>query len=155
MKVLILSDSHGMTSVLEEILAKEKNFDIILHLGDGGKDLMGMTGFTYGKIVYQVKGNCDSSFYDFPPKLISFIGDIKFIACHGHEYQVKSSLTSLYYAAKEYDCAVAFYGHTHIAFHEKEDGIEFFNPGSVMNGRYGIMETSSGKIKLTLKNLND
>ena len=154
MKVLILSDSHGMTSRLEEILEKEKNADIILHLGDGGKDLMYMNGHTSGKIVYQIKGNCDSDLYGFPPKLISFIGDIKFIACHGHEYQVKNGLTTLFYAAKQHECQIAFYGHTHTAFHEKEDGIEFFNPGSVRDGKYGIMEASSGKFSLSLKHLD-
>ncbi len=142
MKVLILSDSHH-SDMLTQILKKESSCDAFLHLGDGGSDMLNTNEYTAGKPVYTVKGNCDSEAYNFPLRLISYIGDTKFYACHGHTHNVKQTLTALYYAAKEYECAVAFFGHTHIACKEEYDGITLFNPGSARNGCYGILETTA------------
>ncbi|MBR3768854.1 MAG: metallophosphoesterase [Clostridia bacterium] len=148
MKILILSDSHGFSQELEAILKKERNADMIIHLGDGGKDMFDMNEYTAFKPVYQIKGNCDTSAYNFPLRLISYAEKVKFLACHGHAYNVKLGLSSLYYAAKEEECAVALYGHTHIVNIEEYDGVTLFNPGSIMNGKYGIMEVTGERFTL-------
>ena len=147
MKVLILSDSHH-SSLLTEILKKERSCDVFLHLGDGAGDMLDTSEFTGCKPVYTIKGNCDAEAYNFPVRLTSYIGDIKFYACHGHTHNVKSALTSLYYAAKEAECAIAFFGHTHTAHNENYDGITLFNPGSVRNGCYGILQIDSNGFSL-------
>lgn len=139
MKVLILSDSHR-SDILNDILKKEQNSDIFIHLGDGGSDMFDTGEFTAGKPVYNIKGNCDMASYNFPIRLISYLGSVKFYACHGHTHNVKEGLAALFYAAKEAECTVAFFGHTHKAHIEEYEGVTLFNPGSVMNGRYGIME---------------
>lgn len=153
MKILILSDSHGFTNCLEEILKSERSADVIIHLGDGGSDLFDMTEYTAGKPVYQIKGNCDYSSFNFPLRLISYAENVKFFACHGHAYNVKTTLHSLFYAAKEQECKIALYGHTHIPNSEEYEGIILFNPGSVSNGKYGIMEVRKGSVTLTHKSL--
>lgn len=150
MKILIISDSHGFTSMLKTILETERNCDMIIHLGDGGRDMFEMNELISGIPVYQLKGNCDMASYDFSEKFISYADNFKFFACHGHIYHVKSSLHSLFYAAKEYGCRFAFYGHTHIPSYEETEGIILFNPGSVSNGRYGVLITD--KEKFTLEN---
>lgn len=148
MKVLIISDSHGFSSMLRDILTKENNCDMIIHLGDGGTDMFEMNDITAGKPVYQVKGNCDMSVYNFSPVIISYIDRFKFIACHGHTYNVKSDLDALFFAAKEHECNFAFFGHTHHPLYEEAEDVILFNPGSVMNGRYGILETNGDKFSL-------
>ncbi len=152
MKVLIISDSHR-SQLLTDILKKERNADIILHLGDGSPDMLDTGEYTGGKPVYTLKGNCDLSSYNFPAKLISFAGKAKFFACHGHAYNVKEGLSALFYAAKEAECAFAFYGHTHIPHIEKYEDVTLFNPGAVMNGRYGIMEINGDSITLQHRSL--
>lgn len=147
MKILVLSDSHGFTDMLEAILRKERDADIIIHLGDGGADMLGMNHLTAGKPVYQIKGNCDISAYNFSPKLISSAEDVRFFACHGHMYNVKHDVTALYFAASEANCSLALFGHTHIQFSEDYKGVTLFNPGSVMNGKYGIVTVNGKDIK--------
>ncbi len=34
MRILIVSDTHGRHSNLDEVLEREKNIDMLLHLGD-------------------------------------------------------------------------------------------------------------------------
>lgn len=150
MKILIISDSHGFTSMLRTIIEKENNCDMIIHLGDGSRDMSAVNDITAGKPICQLKGNCDILSCNFSDKFISFADDFKFFACHGHNYNVKISLHSLFYAAKEYDCRFAFYGHTHIPAQEESEGIILFNPGSVTNGCYGILITD--KNDFTLEN---
>ena len=151
MKVLIVSDSHGFTSMLREIISKENNCDAIIHLGDGSSDIHAINDLTAYKPVYQIKGNCDISSYNSSLRFISYFDNFKFIACHGHTYNVKNDLTALFYAAKEYECRFAFYGYTHIPAYEESEDVILFNPGSVMNGRYGILQTSGSSF--TLQNL--
>lgn len=153
MKLLILSDSHGSTKELEMILQKERSSDMIIHLGDGGSDLLQMNEYTQGKPVYQIKGNCDLSVYNFPLRLISYVRDIKFFACHGHAYNVKSGVIPLFYTAKEEGCTIALFGHTHCPYYEEYDGVHLFNPGSARDGSYGILDIGDNGFSFIHRNI--
>ncbi len=153
MKAVIVSDSHGNSGILERIFASERNTDCIIHLGDGADDLMGLTSFTGRIPVYRINGNNDPSFYNFSPKLITYMGNIKFFACHGHLLDVKYTLTKLYYAAMQDECRIAFFGHTHVPFMEESANITFFNPGCAYKGQYGVLETKGDTFTLTHKNI--
>ena len=152
MKTLIVSDSHGNSRIIERIMAAEPNIDCVIHLGDGADDLTGLTGYLPS---YQLKGNNDPSFFGFPQKLVTYIGNIKFFACHGHLLDVKYGLTKLYYSAKQDECRLALFGHTHIPFTEEGDGVTLFNPGCAYKGWYGILETKGDSFTLTHKNILD
>ncbi len=151
MKIIILSDSHRNTEAVREILCNENHFDAIIHLGDGAADLSGMHSLTSGIPVYSIRGNCDYYADDCPLKLISYFENVKFIACHGHEYNVKYGLSGLYFAAKEYECNLALFGHTHTPFDEDSDGIRFFNPGSASDGRYGVLTVKGADFSIAAK----
>ena len=155
MKILVISDTHGFEYETEEILKKERNSDIIIHLGDGGADLLEMKEYTAFKPVYNIKGNCDTSAYNFPLRLISYFDSIKFYACHGHTHNVKTNLMALYFAAKEQDCRIALFGHTHVQFKDEYDGIHLFNPGCAANGKYGIMTVTENGFELEHRSLFD
>ena len=109
--------------------------------------------FTQNIPVYQCQGNCDSSFYDFSPEIIFTLSSKKIFACHGHRYNVKSGLNTIYFAAKEKEADLCLYGHTHIPNNEYYAGIHLFNPGAVKDGRYGIIEIDEDKIFPALKNV--
>lgn len=153
MKAVIVSDSHGNSRILERIFSAERNIDCIIHLGDGADDISELSSYTARISVYQLKGNNDPSFYNFPPKLITYMGKIKFFACHGHLLDVKFGLTKLYYSAKQDECRIAFFGHTHIPTIEESDNITLFNPGCAYKGQYGVLETNGDAFTLTHRNV--
>ena len=155
MKVIIVSDSHGNSEILERIFARERTMDCVIHLGDGADDLMGLNSYIGRIPVYQLKGNNDPSFFGFPQKLITHIGSIKIFGCHGHLLDVKYTLTKLYYAAMQDECRIALYGHTHIPALEESDNVTIFNPGCAYKGCYGILETKGESFTLTHKNILD
>ena len=152
MKVIIVSDSHSYTSNLEAVFEAENSFSAVIHLGDGASDMKYISRYTDGKPVYQLKGNCDY-YGDSLKRFISFFDELKFFACHGDAYNVKTTLISLMYAAKEYECQLVLYGHTHRAHKEFFDGMCFFNPGSVANGEYGVLEVKGKSFEITHKNI--
>lgn len=95
-KVLIISDTHGLTDEVIEVKNRHSDVDAMIHCGDselsyGSKEL---EGFHYAK------GNCD-----FEPEMendqVFTVGDITFLVTHGHLFQVKSTLMPLSYRAEE------------------------------------------------------
>ena len=51
----------------------------------------------------------------------------------------------LFERAKEKGADIALFGHTHTPFYEYRENIHLFNPGSVANSEYGIIDiTPSG-----------
>jgi uncharacterized protein len=127
MKVLIVSDSHGLTRELEEIKHRHSGkVDAFIHCGDselpyGSSELQ--------KFLY-VRGNCDFA-KEFPEERTEDIQGVRFFITHGHRYNVKMTLMNLYYRAQEIGAKVVCFGHSHIAGAENINGILFINPGSI------------------------
>lgn len=154
MKLLILSDSHGYLFYLEEILKRERGADMIIHLGDGADDLMAMSEYTQGKMVYTCKGNCDSAVYGFPEAVQTEAESVKIFACHGHQYGVKFGLQRLYYAAKEHGAQLCLFGHTHEPYSDFEEDFFMVNPGPAAGGYYAVAELKNGMIKTVNKQIS-
>ncbi|WP_338451440.1 metallophosphoesterase [Niallia oryzisoli] len=127
MKVLIVSDSHGMTTELaklKEIHGSEVEY--FVHCGDSEL----APGETALKEFITVRGNCD--FYEeFPEDIVKKIGGRTFFITHGHRYSVKSDLIKLSYRAKEAGADIACFGHSHYLGAEMVNGTLFINPGSI------------------------
>ena len=147
MKLLILSDSHGCAYYLEEILKRERGADMIIHLGDGGDDMMNMTEYTQNKMLYICKGNCDSAVYGFPEAVLTEAEGVRIFACHGHQYGVKFGMQKLYYAAKERGAKLCLFGHTHEPLCDFEEDFFMVNPGPAANGFYATAELKNDGIK--------
>lgn len=127
MKVLIVSDSHGMVSELGVVKKRHENeVDLFLHCGDS--ELSANEAVLDGYIT--VQGNCD---YDdrYPTETIQEIAGKKIFLTHGHLYGVKSSINNLLYKAKEVEADIACFGHSHFLGMEVVDGVLFINPGSL------------------------
>ena len=110
---VILSDTHGRRRNVEKVLPILAENDCIVHLGDGSGDLREFSRTHPEKDVIVLKGNCDFS-YGMEEYVIEAEG-VRMLCCHGHKYGVKSGLARLAARAKEQDCTVALYGHTHRA----------------------------------------
>ena len=125
--VIVLSDSHGRRGAVDRLAPLFAENDYIIHLGDGSSD-MRETFSRYPDKTFVMKGNCDFS-YGISEHTLEAEG-VKLLLCHGHKYGVKSTLAKLAARAKELDCDVALYGHTHVADVREVDGVLCVCPGS-------------------------
>lgn len=138
MRIIVLSDTHGNYSALENILTRNADADWFIHLGDGETELkkFSISNPVFERRIIHVAGNCDynsMSHDDFILPLTS----CKIFATHGHHYGVKSSLESLKKTALLNGCNIALYGHTHSRFMKYENGLYIMNPGSASYPRDG------------------
>lgn len=138
MRLGILSDSHGDTGRLSNILMRmeaDGPVDALLFLGDGYNDLHALN--VELPPVYQVSGNCDRGVSH--PVLIAELGGRRIFMTHGHLYEVKTRRDILAAAAKQQDAFIALYGHTHQPRISEYNGILLVNPGAVCNGQFAIL----------------
>lgn len=133
-KVLILSDSHGLTNELKQI--KEKHgLEYMIHCGDSELDLdsQEMEGF------FKVAGNCDLD-TRYPEEQTIEIDKVKILAVHGHLHNVKQNLLTAGYRAEELGAQVICFGHTHVAGAQQLNDQLFINPGSIRQPRGRVVE---------------
>ena len=156
MKVLFVSDSHGLTAELEILVEKHQGeVEFFIHCGDSelSPDHPALQNYVV------VGGNCD--FDDrFSEDIVKKIGNKTIFITHGHKYSVKSSLMKLAYKAREANADIACFGHSHFLGAEMEQGILFINPGSIRlpRGRkektYVIVEIVEAGYELRVYDLN-
>ena len=130
MQVLVMSDTHGDCQVIEKERKFYPNAAAMIHCGDSERPFFhpALEG------MQKVRGNCDLD-SEFPDVAIFDVDGVTFFVTHGHLFNVKSSILSLSYRAKEVDAQIACFGHSHILGAEMLDGILFINPGSLLKPR--------------------
>ncbi|MGE6629032.1 YfcE family phosphodiesterase [Bacillus sp. NPDC077027] len=128
MKILIISDSHGLTDELGHIAKRhEGEVDLMIHCGDSELE----TDHPALKGYKTVKGNCDF-IGDFAEELLLPLdGGRKLFLTHGHLHGIKQSLLQVYYRAEELGATVICFGHSHIPGSELIKGKLLINPGSI------------------------
>ena len=155
MKIVVVSDTHRKFAVLDEIVNRNMDADLFIHLGDGENEFRDVRNLHPEKAMVYVQGNCD--FGTYKPVQMPTVCGYKIFCCHGHCQDVHSGLERLVYDAKQNDCKIALYGHTHLYRTEVIDGVFIMNPGSPDSPRnrnkpsYGVIEiSSSGEIKMNI-----
>lgn len=128
-KILIVSDTHGNAKGLQKLRPLIAENDYIVHLGDGAGDMREIMR-DFPEKVYLCGGNCDF-FSRYPDEGVLQVDGLKILYCHGHKYHVKSTLSHLAIAAKNRDCDIALYGHTHTSLISEINGVTLINPGSL------------------------
>ncbi len=151
-KILVVSDSHGSYWRLREAIENEPNAKIVFFLGDGERDIEKATEEYPEKFFHKVQGNCDWGSM-LPLSVLDEIEGKRIYACHGHSHLVKHGTGNLIAAAKQLNCAVALYGHTHTPCAEYADGVLLFNPGSIREGKYGVIDLAENGILPVLRKL--
>ena len=134
MKILVISDTHNVTSYLTNTLLPKyaDEIQIAVHLGDFAVDLMrSQSAFPNIKMV----GVGGSSEYREEGEHILEVGDGEFkrriFLLHGHTVDVKTNLDRLINRARQKEVHACFFGHTHMPVVFEEHGIFFMNPGSL------------------------
>ena len=152
MKIIVYSDSHGCKNKVRYMLDKEKDADYCFFLGDGIAEAQEMAE-SYPHIKHiMVKGNCD--YYSTRDTVAyKYIDGLAFVACHGHEYNVKRWLYDLTDHVRSVRGNIALYGHTHIqhTYNDGVSGIFHLNPGSLASGQYAVVTTEKGTFDIELK----
>ena len=129
MKILVLSDSHGNISNMEEAVEREKP-DMILHLGDCWRDAERLAERYPDILMEHVPGNCDCRPEEPLEKLV-ILGDCRVLICHGHTYGVKTSLLAAGLKAEQDQLDAFLFGHTHKPYMEEDNELLVLNPGSL------------------------
>lgn len=141
MRLLVFSDSHGSIGKMLRACELHPEADVLVHLGDCERDFNSIKEALPGKTLVQVCGNCDYS-PQFPERELIRAGDKLVYCTHGHAERVKYGLDTLRNKAIYCGAAVALYGHTHLQRCDYIDGIYYFNPGSVRDGKYGMVDVT-------------
>lgn len=150
MRIVVISDSHKRSDVVEKILYSQPDAKAVFFLGDCTADIEDMEFIFPDKKFYIVSGNCDyCSVYPFAA--VAAVGDKKIFYTHGHSLSVKYGTGQLLEAAKQNGCQIALYGHTHVSNIVYEDEIYLVNPGSCSRGRdfhesYAVIDIESNGI---------
>lgn len=141
MRILALSDSHQKKHLLKTVLTRESAADIIIHLGDGAADMKPLTNENKGTF-YLLQGNCDSRFAELTEYVDTIAGNTHIFAAHGDRFQVKFGLEKIGLQAQLRNADLVLFGHTHIPFYRYENGIHYFNPGALVDSRYGCIDVT-------------
>jgi len=142
MQILVMSDTHGDSGVIEKVRGFYPNIDTLIHCGDSELP------FSHQALdgIKKIRGNCDidPAFLD---EMVIDLAGIKVFATHGHLFNVKSSMLSLSYRVKEVNAQMVCFGHSHMLGAEMIDGILFLNPGSLLKPR-GRQEKSFAVVEI-------
>ncbi len=157
MKVLIVSDTHGSMRTFNEVVAREKDLDLFIHLGDVEDDADYMEKMLDCP-THIIAGNNDF-FSRLPREVVIPIGKYRVFLTHGDGYYVRSNTMKLKQAAMARNANIVMYGHTHCPNIELEGSVWAINPGSLSYPRqmgrkasYIIMEIGAdGNAEFVLK----
>lgn len=152
MKILVISDTHGKTDNVIEILNKVKDIDRIIHLGDYEKDAEYIQ-YAQEQPVDYISGNCDYGTLT-PNEKTIILGPFRLFLTHGHLYRVKENYDLIRKIAKEKQSQIVLFGHTHVPYIEVSEQLSIMNPGSLSEPRsgqprsYGILQLGDDKLPI-------
>ncbi len=155
MKALIISDTHGNSYAVRQILSRHPDAEIVFFLGDGLSDIEEIAYHDKERMWLCVRGNCDMRPL-FCGNVIEKVEELsthgkKIVITHGDLYNVKWSKEGLVDLAKSRGADIVLYGHTHMPDLEYVNGDKpfyLFNPGSVAypTNSYGILTLQNGSV---------
>ena len=134
MRIVVISDSHKNTRVIDKILDSQPDAKYVFFLGDNVSDIEDFDILYPDKTFFAVCGNCDY-FSTAASVGVEIIAGVKILYTHGHNFGVKYGTERLIEAAKNSQCKIALYGHTHVSQILYEDGLYIVNPGSCSSPR--------------------
>lgn len=165
-RILVVSDSHGESELLEEIIQDfGPGCDVLVFCGDGICDIVACLERravnrhlceAFPPVVAVVRGNGDAEQYavslttddngsPVPPFQLTVPRRVLFraagrtiLALHGHVHSVDFGTEMLASAASAMDADMVFYGHTHVPLREEIEATLIVNPGSCVRPRGGF-----------------
>ena len=141
MKILVVSDTHGQSKELREVIKKTRPFDLLIHCGDTeGLERRIRQEADCPCVI--VRGNNDY-FTETPFDDVVEAGKCRIFVTHGHHYGISMGTGRIREKAKEHECNVALYGHTHRPYLDQSDpSLTVASPGSLAYPRQEGREPS-------------
>lgn len=130
MRIIVASDTHGRTNILDLIPYYYEDVETFIHCGDVGKDPEYFEKWTF------VSGNNDFMHY-LPEAIRVEAGSHRIFVIHSDQCSYRNRKKDLVKLAKKYECDIVCYGHTHVSDIDQIDGITLINPGSIRLPRDG------------------
>lgn len=130
MEFIVCSDNHGRREPLLRLLEHYPHAEGFIHCGDSELTQEETKAF------HIVSGNTDL-YNSYPEFLIVTLAGIRIYVTHSHTLPYGQRLKALAQKAKDHDCRMACYGHTHIYDEQEVDGVICLNPGSLFYNRDG------------------
>ena len=158
-RIGVVSDIHGDYQRLVGLVKAIQPLDLLIHAGDGAREVQRLsTGFPTLPIR-AVIGNCDLFAYGRKPSGL-FVQESFFtlrgwnvFLTHGHTYSVKTGLSRIRSRARQLGSGLVIFGHTHLPLYERDGDLILLNPGSLSLARcYG--KPSYRLLELTEKEIN-
>ncbi len=144
MKVLVFSDSHTDTETMADVILHEQP-QMVLHLGDHYGDALTLRDRYPYIPMHFVMGNTDFFGSGDTEQVLKVQGRCLYMT-HGHLFNVKNGLNTIYLKGRSVNADIVLFGHTHVPLNEEEQGYTLFNPGSCnMYGR-GRTKPTYGRI---------
>lgn len=153
MKILILSDTHGL--LRPEVRKMLGDCDAVIHCGDYHTQKIVdeiRDSVSVDTQIFLVRGNNDGRWAASLPEHLEFVlGNVKFCAVHD-----KADLPE-----EPGDCRVLLYGHSHRYTEEWRDGRLWLNPGSCGRRRFrlgitmAVLYLEDGKISVERMDISD
>lgn len=166
-RILVLSDSHGEYELFKKIIIEHGPYvDAVAFCGDGCCDLAACLQEAsedeeiqdlLPPVIAMAKGNGDASIYDvcpvpendseksvlrsidIPERILFTAANRNILVVHGHMHSLDYGTETLSSSAYVMDADLVFYGHTHRATYEEENGTLILNPGSCARPRGGML----------------
>lgn len=131
-QIIVASDTHGAGNLLTKLEKAYPHADLFLHCGDLENSPEYFPAWIF------VRGNNDYGGNRLMPdsRVVSYAG-IRIYMTHSHRLGYYSRLEKLAALAKENDCQIAVFGHTHVPLIKKVNGVLLVNPGSMRFPRDG------------------
>lgn len=129
-EIIIASDSHGRSEVLHDIEKAYPDADLFVHCGD-----LEDSASNFPKWVF-VRGNNDWN-VDMPSERVLRIMGHGIYITHSHLFGYRDRDKAMAAAAREHNCDIVLYGHTHVSKIERVNGVLEINPGSLLLPRDG------------------
>lgn len=150
MRIVVISDSHRRTGVIDKILSAQPDAAHVFFLGDNASDIEDFEYLYTEKTFHTVCGNCDFASV-LPVMGLEVLAGKRILYTHGHTLSVKYGTGRLSQLARQNNCDIALFGHTHISQILYEDGLYLVNPGSCSCAREG--RNSYAVIDITQKGI--
>lgn len=159
MRILVTSDTHRDFYALHTLVEKfHRTADIFIHLGDGADELEQVADLYPNCKFLNVRGNCDFGVTASLAGCFS-CGIARIFYTHGHMYNVKYELESLFHAGAQVQANVILFGHTHVPMVDYRDGVHILNPGSLgmpygSKPTYGVVDITDRDIVCYINELD-
>lgn len=129
MRVLVVSDTHGKSEMLERVIEMEAPFDALIHCGDveGQEDYIEVLA---DGPAYMVAGNNDF-FSDLDREMEIELDGVRIMITHGHYYGVSLDLGEIIDEAASREIPLVLFGHTHRPVISRKGEVTAMNPGSL------------------------